>query len=225
METTRFAVRKAIAQPGGERGSGAPVQRPGFGESLREQFANNMQIAFLQPSHPSFEAEWYREAALRAAASHGATLRPILYLHWDDALIQDALSGFDGVFFMPFPEAVPPWLISRFQSLPAGKVVILDQDFSGSGIQSVCLFPPSFVQRLSRSSGGLGHRRVDCFNVHPLEPSIQNRIEQWELWKAAHGMEGSLYNEEGKHTGWFSDQAYAAMCAPSSNGTTCGAAP
>jgi hypothetical protein len=211
MSVGRSTIRKALLQLIED---GVLTRQPNGRIAVNrstEDSARHLQLAFLQPSHPSFNAEWYRLAAQRAAADLGAALRPILYLHWHDSFIQDALDGFDGVFFMPLPEAVPDWLIAAFQRYPPGHVVVLDQDLSGSGIQSIRLFPASFVQSLLDHLAELGHRVVDCFNVHPLEPDIVARIEQWRLWKTAHGIGGREFNEAGKHSGWLSDQSYKAM--------------
>jgi DNA-binding LacI/PurR family transcriptional regulator len=176
-----------------------------------DERAHNLQLAFLQPSHPFFDADWYRLATERAAASLGATLRPILYLHWHDSLIHDALDGFDGVFFMPPAEEIPSWLVDLFRKYAPGHVVVLERDLSHCGVQSICLFPASLVHRLLDHLAELGHRAIDCFNVHPMEPAVEARIEQWRIWKNAHGTDGREINEAGKYGGWISDQAYEAM--------------
>lgn len=211
FDVSRFTIRKALNEL---LDQGVLLRLPNGRLAVNRQRENGLsglQIAFLQPSHPSYDAEWYRLAAERAAGQRGATLRPILYLHWHDSLIQDALDGFDGVFFMPFPEQIPDWLVDAFRGRPSGHVVVLDQDLSKHGVQSVQLFPASFVQRLLDHLAELGHRRICCFNVHPLEPNIRARIEQWQIWCSSHGIRGVEYDEAGKHTGWLSDQAYKAM--------------
>src|SRR5690606_15429828 len=75
------------------------------------------------------------------------------------------------------------------------SIVVLGRDMTAEGIPSVCLFPPSCVQRLLDVLGEAGHRSVDCFNVQTIDPVITGRIEQWTLWRAAHRIDGRLLGE------------------------------
>src|SRR5690606_37999957 len=61
-----------------------------------------------------------------------------------------------------------------------------------AGIPSIDLFPPVFIQRLLDALEEMGHRSVDCFNIQTIDPAIQQRIDQWNLWRAVHRMTGQL---------------------------------
>jgi len=155
-----------------------------------------LQLAFLAPTYVnSNDTNLCRIAAKKAASAAGANLRSVEYVSWDDPSIESALRGFDGVFFKPWTEFTPQWIIESIKKSPA-SVFVLDQDLSEHGVRSLCPFPPVFLQRLLDHLAGLGHKRIDCFNVQPIESVIAKRIEQWNIWKAAHGMSGELWSME-----------------------------
>lgn len=153
-----------------------------------------LQLAFLAPTFNSPVIEQWRVALDAIVRKQGGVVRPILYMHWDDPIVQDALEAFDGVFLIPIPEALPAHVESRLKT--AKRLVVLDQDYSHMGIPSIRLFPPVFVQRLLDYLEKLGHRHIDCLNLHPenpdADPVLQQRVEQWKVWTAAHGAKGQL---------------------------------
>ena len=180
---------------------------------LAEGNGAQLQLAFLAPTFNSPVIEQWRIAIDNITRRLKGFVRPVLYMHWDDPVVQDALDAFDGVFLLPIPEALPPHVAERLKA--AKRLVVIDQDMSHLGIPSVRLFPPVFVQRLLDHLAELGHRRIDCFNVHPVDLKsdavIQQRVEQWNLWRLAHGYEGRLINAPVPlHTAPF-DVAYRAM--------------
>lgn len=154
-----------------------------------------LQLAFLAPTTQSAEVQRSRTALDQVALEIGARVRPILYTHWDDAQILDVFDGFDGVFLFPHSEAMPQWLIDRLRggSTPA---VVLNVDLTHLGIRSVRLFPPVFVQKLLDHLKERGHRSVDCLNTEcaPFN-AMQQRIEQWQLWRMTHGIAGRLIDD------------------------------
>lgn len=155
-----------------------------------------LQLAFLAPTYNSPAIEQWLVALDSLARSRQGVVRPILYMHWDDPVVQEALDAFDGVFLVPIPETLPAKVEERLRT--ARRLVVLDQDLSALGIPSVQLFPPVFVQRLLDHLSELGHRRIDCLAVHPTDPAadpvIQDRIGQWTVWRAAHGVEGHFHS-------------------------------
>ena len=161
---------------------------------LTQGNGSQLQLAFLAPTFNSPVIEQWRVALDAIVRKQGGVVRPILYMHWDDPIVQDALEAFDGVFLIPIPEALPSHVEARLRA--AKRLVVLDQDYSHMGIPSVRLFPPVFVQRLLDHLAKLGHRRIDCLNLHPenpdADPVLLQRVEQWMVWKAAHGAEGQL---------------------------------
>jgi DNA-binding LacI/PurR family transcriptional regulator len=153
-----------------------------------------LTFAFLVPSTSSGNIERWRLAIETAACDAHARVRTILYVHWDDPILLDAIENFDGVFLFPSGEEIPARIITRLQET-GRSLAVLERDFTAYNIASVCLFPPFFTQRLLDKLGELGHQSVDCFNVQTLDPVIVNRIEQWNLWRAAHRINGYLHGE------------------------------
>lgn len=160
----------------------------------KENGAKPLQLAFLSPNFTSRHVENWRVAIEEAQVRFKAILRPVLFIHWDDPVIMDVLDGFDGIFLVSNNQPIPEGLMRRFQERRP-PVVCLDSDLSGQGVPSMTLFPSVFVQALLDHLAGLGHRRIDCLNIQPLDAIIEERITQWNLWRAAHGMEGELVSE------------------------------
>jgi DNA-binding LacI/PurR family transcriptional regulator len=131
------------------------------------------------------------------------------YVHWDDPVIPDALSNFDGVFLVPSSETIPPALLERFSQ--ANNVVALDTDLSGWKIPSVELLPPIIFQHLAEHLYGLGHRHIDCFNTQPHDQVMTRRIEQWQLWQKVRKVEGRLIDDPVEPWGDALPHAYLAM--------------
>ncbi|HOF41998.1 MAG TPA: substrate-binding domain-containing protein [Candidatus Hydrogenedentes bacterium] len=155
-----------------------------------------LQLGLLAPTFNSPVVEQWRIAIESAAETYKSVVRPVLYMHWDDPILQDSLEGFDGVFLVPIPDAIPPRVTERLMS--AKRLVMVDHDMSHLGIPSIQLFPPVFVQRLLDHLAALGHQRIDCLNVHSLHPVIEQRIKQWQIWCRVHGYEGQLFQGQTK---------------------------
>ncbi len=188
---------------------------------LTEGNGTHLQLAFLAPTYNSPVIEQWRVALDAVIRQRQGLVRPILYMHWDDPVVQDALDGFDGVFLVPIPESLPPHVELRLRQ--AKRLVVVDQDFSHMGIPSVRLFPPVFVQRLLDHLSQLGHQRIDCLAVYPenpdADPVILQRVEQWNVWRRVHGCEGRLIDVPVHlHTAPF-DVAYRAMKRELDEGT------
>ena len=157
--------------------------------------AGGLRLAFLVPSLSSQDIQRWRLAIERAAEMFGASVRTMLYVHWDDPAIVDALESYDGVLITMSCEEVPPRILHKLRA--AGRnVAVLGRDLSALGVPSVDLFPPALLQRLLDHLAEEGHRSVDCFNVQTVDPVIESRIEQWNLWRAVHRFGGQLLGEE-----------------------------
>lgn len=188
---------------------------------LTEGNGTHLQLAFLAPTYNSPVIEQWRVALDALIRQRQGVVRPILYMHWDDPIVQEALDGFDGVFLVPIQETLPPHVEARLKQ--AKRLVVVDQDFSHLGLPSVRLFPPVFVQRLLDHLSQLGHQRIDCLAVHPenpdADPVILQRVEQWNVWRHAHGREGRLISMPiPLHAAPF-DVAYRAMNRQLDDGT------
>ena len=159
----------------------------------RHQLPPPRQIALLAPTYSSPNVEGWRIAIDQGVRRRGWTLRPVLYVHWDDPTLLDALRGFDASFLIPVAGAIPPRVLQRLKETP--RLVVVDDDWSDRGFVSVQLFPPVFVQRLLDHFAGLGHARIGCLNTQPHDDVIRERIGQWKIWLAAHHLDGRLWDQ------------------------------
>lgn len=153
------------------------------------------QLAFLMPPVVSHEVQHRQRGVELAAAGFGVVVRSVVYAHWADVLIDDVLGGFDGVFLMQMGIPMPQDVLSKLRgaSIP---VVSLDHDLSAEGIVSVQFFPTRGVHDLLDQVADLGHRRIACLNSYPLpNHNIEQRIADWQQWKAERGFEGELINQ------------------------------
>jgi DNA-binding LacI/PurR family transcriptional regulator len=168
------------------------------------------RVAFLVPSLVSPDVEEWRLALDRIAASFKTTVRTVMYLHWDDPILHQALSTVDGVFLYCSAEPVPDSIIARMRSC-GRPVVSIDQDLTVQGIPSVRLFPPSFVHRLLDEIATLGHASCDCFNIQTVDVVIEQRLAQWNLWRAHRRIPGALLGTPIAAFATPLAQAYAQM--------------
>ena len=150
----------------------------------------HLNFCFLSPSSSSGDVETWRWAVKKATANLPCTVRPVLFMHWDDPILLDCLKGFDGIFLYPPPEEVPE-MVAGYLRQPEHPVIVLDEDLSAYGAPSIQLFPPVSIQKLLDHLAALGHTRIGCFNTQPGHV-VQSRINQWRYWMAAHGFTGHL---------------------------------
>ena len=193
---SRPTVRKALGQLAKEgllaRG---PTGR--LRVSARAAKARPPMIAFLHSGQVMGEGALWRDGVYMAAEERGAVVRSLSYAHYGDPVISAALDGFDGVFLLPLTnETIPATLVRRMSTKDA-RVVVLDQDESAAGLRSVIVFPFSSGDKLLAHLHALGHRRIDCFNVHARNPVIEARIAGWRAFVERHGLEGELLGKPG----------------------------
>lgn len=169
----------------------------------------HLNFAFLVPTAASRTNEAWRLALERAMHSYSCTVRPVLYMHWDDPTLFDALDGFDGIFFKPIPEEISPAVVEQLRR-PGYPLVAVDHDFSMYGIPSIRLFPPVLMQRLLDHLEGLGHRNIGCFNTQVEDNEIRERISQYRYWMGAHGFPGRLIDRSGPMFSNAAEVAYRA---------------
>ncbi|HEX2951973.1 MAG TPA: LacI family DNA-binding transcriptional regulator [Armatimonadota bacterium] len=151
---------------------------------------HTLPIAFLVPTLHSPVVEWWQVVIEEAARRSNRTVRVVLYSHWDDVFLDQAIEGFEGLFLLPIAGVIPSTAIPRLQQ--ARRLVVVDEDLSMHGIPSVRIIPPSSVQQLLDHLESLGHQRIGCLNVQQESMVISQRIEQWSMWMRVHGYEGPL---------------------------------
>jgi DNA-binding LacI/PurR family transcriptional regulator len=179
-------------------------------KKARDGASRHLNLVLLTPTLVSHWIESCRLAIEKITADLQGNIRTILYTHWDDPLLLDALSGFDGVFLLPSPVTPPAALLNRLRS-QKHPVVILDRDMSGLGLPSIQLFPASFVQKLLDHLASQQHEGIGCLNTQPDDPVVTERINAWRYWMEAHGLPGSLVNRPVQPYGSSMEQAYRVM--------------
>lgn len=192
LNVSRMTARKAL-----ERLIQAEyVERQKNGRLIiRRNLDQQMSVGFLAPSLSSASVEKWRLALETVASSMQLKVITMMYVHWDAPIIMEALENLDVIFLNMSAEKVPPRILKEFQK-HSDSLVILDHDMTMYGLKSICPFPPHFVQRLLDVLGEQGHRSVDCFNIQTIDNVISGRIEQWNLWRATHNIDGRLLGQE-----------------------------
>lgn len=170
----------------------------------------HLNFGFLTPTFTSGSVESWRLAIDRVSSSMPCSVRPILYMHWDDPILMDALEGFDGVFLVSIPETIPDAIAKKLRE-QEHPVVVIDQDLASFGAPSIQLFPPVFVQKLLDHFDARGHRRIGCLNTQAHSQEVDDRINQWRYWMKAHGFTGRLVDESASSYGDPVERAYQTM--------------
>jgi hypothetical protein len=150
-------------------------------------------IGFVKHSNPSNDHQLWWEGVLGALEGRNCILRTVTFVHYGDAAIATALSGFDGFFFLPPAEDIPAWLSSKMRQASC-KVVVLDQDATAAGLRSVVMFPPQAERKLLEHLVNLGHRRIDCLNTQARDRIIEGRIETWKAFLSENNLTGQLHS-------------------------------
>lgn len=150
-------------------------------------------LAILAPAFPSGYFNLCLIAIQRAIADSQALLRPVVYAHWEDPVIEDTLEGFDGIFLAgdasPIPDKVRETLGRRKQ-----RLVTLDLDLTDVGVPCLSIFNPECVSVLLEYVRKLGHIHIDCLNTQPTDRETLARIEAWRQFITQHQLAGTLHN-------------------------------
>ncbi len=170
------------------------LSRPKFGrlevaESLHRVAPS--QFSFIMPPVVSEDVMAWQWAAENVVAQYHGLLRTVVYSDWDDVLLSNALSGFDGAFLMQAGETPSHEVIQRLVNASC-PVVSLDADLSQHGIPSIWQFPPGCISELLDHLYELGHRNIACMNTAPFNRVIQQRIDDWKSWCTHRGLESHL---------------------------------
>ena len=152
------------------------------------------RIAFLAPAFASPFYHLCRIAVEHMARQSGACLRSVDYIHWDDAVIDDVLNTFDGVYLMPLPQDMPRAVARRFAKAKC-HVVTLEHDLTGDGIPCIDVFPVESLPPLFEHLADHGRRRVGCFNVQPEDAATRRRIQAWQAWLRGRGQTVQFIDE------------------------------
>ena len=188
--TARHAIRLLVDRGFIIRKTNGRLELPG-----RESAdASVRQVAFLAPSFPSPFIQRLRLAAEQIVTARGSRFRPIDYLHWSDPVVHETMQRFDGAIMVPPAGGdLLPEQVERMRNARAGMLLV-GWDLSGQGVPSLMINPPEGTQTLCDHLATLGHKRIDCLSVHAPSNGINLRMQQWRLWRAAHGVDGTLHD-------------------------------
>ena len=150
-------------------------------------------IGLVKHSNPSNDHKLWLEGVRGALEGRNCILRTVTFEHYGDASIASALSGFDGIFFLPPAEDIPAWLTSKMRQSSC-KVVVVDQDATDAGLRSVVMFPPQAELKLLEHLVHLGHRRIDCLNTQARDQIIEGRIQTWRAFLSERNLSGQLHS-------------------------------
>lgn len=208
LQANRRTVRKAVQQLI-QRGR---LTRQTNGRLALPEAAENaaLHLALISSTYPTpFVATW-AQAVERVARARGWRLRQVGFTHWNDPTLFAAMRGFDGTFLIPPGQAIPEHVLRRVRRL-ALPLIVLEDDASAAGLPSLRSFTPSSIAKLLNHLATLGHQRIACLNTQPATSVVRERIEQWELWTAAHRAAGPLINEPVVPGQVAADRAYRVM--------------
>ena len=153
-----------------------------------------LHLGLLMPPWPSaIILQWYRWIE-QACQSRNWSLRTVVYTHWHDAAISEAVRGLDGQFVLSIGDNVPDALLNKWRD-EASSLVVLEQDVSAHNIPCLRCHNPSAVQQLIEHLKDCGVKRVHCLNTQPDNSIIRELIDAWQLWTSANGIRGELVND------------------------------
>ncbi len=150
-------------------------------------------IAILMPTYPSNYYFMCQKTVTGIAEARGWQCRTSLYMHWDDAIIEESLKGFDGVFLIAVSEEMPERVANAIRESET-PLVCLGGDLSGHGIPSLTMEPENLVDMHLTHLAGAGRKRIDFLNAQPPSTTIARHIEEWRAGLAARGLEGELFD-------------------------------
>jgi len=150
--------------------------------------------ALLVPAYPAAATLRWQGLLSRALYKVNCGLRLVDYAHWEDPALLETIENFDGTFLFCMPHKIPDAVERRIVEAKA-PIVSLEFDLSHMGIPSLMPFPASVARKLLDHLRSLGHRRIDCLNTQPTDRPSMDRIAQWRVWLASHGLAGELIDE------------------------------
>ncbi len=151
-------------------------------------------FALLAPAYPSYYIMFWQRILAHQAYATGWRMKLVLYTHWDDPMIEETIAGFDGIFLFSISEPMPA-RVKAMLSASKAPLVSLGQDMCASGIPSILVHPEDSVPKMLEYLESLGHKRIDCLNTQPHDPSTVKKMEAWKSWLLAHGLKGRLFDE------------------------------
>lgn len=149
------------------------------------------RIAILMPTYPSNYHFMCQSTVTKIAEASGWQCRTSLYMHWDDAIIEESLKSFDGIFLVAVSEELPERVAAMLRE-GGTSLVCLGGDLSAHGIPSLTMTTENLVSRLLAHLTGLGHRHIDFLNAQPSSATIARYIDEWQHGLEEHKLDGEF---------------------------------
>lgn len=163
--------------------------------------------AFLAPTFLSAHIFMYQKMLAAAAEETGWQLRTVLYMHWDDAIIEESLERFDGVFLYPVREAMSERLAGLLRGTPT-PVAALGTDMSGLGIPSFLDQPENAAELIVDFLRERGYRKIDFLLTQPRGMGVDRWLVNWRNRLRHHGLAGELFEFPVESYGDSYEQAF-----------------
>ena len=158
--------------------------------------ARAKKVALIRPS---WELNKWDHQIYVTAKEYNCQFQTVFYSHLDDPVIFEALDG-DFDLLIVCCERTDSLFIEKLKR-HRDRVITLFTDLTGHGLRCLNGMPPAKIHDLIAHLRKLGHRRIACFNSHPVNQTVQTRIDEWQKALDALGLQGTLYNYPCE---WFS---------------------
>ncbi len=186
FNVTQMTVRKAVKNLE-KRGL---LERQPNGTATAARVNGNMAV-FLAPSFLASHIFMFQRMLAAAAEEVGWQLQTILYMHWDDACIEESLERFDGVFLYPVREKISERLTELLQRTGT-PVVCLGGDMSGLGIPSFLDHPENAEELIIDFLKNQGYRKIDFLLTQPRDTGSVQWHKNWLRRLKRHGLTGDF---------------------------------
>ncbi|MBN2640288.1 MAG: GntR family transcriptional regulator [Victivallales bacterium] len=151
------------------------------------------RIAILMPTYPSNYHFMCHEIVMQTAETNGWQCRTSLYMHWDDAILEETLKNFDGVFIVAVSEKMPERIAMMIRKAET-PLICLGGDLSGHGIPSLTMTSNNLVPMLVEHLMSQGHKQIDFFNAQPEANTVLRNIKDWRAMLRKSKLSGKLFN-------------------------------
>ena len=165
---------------------------------------------FLAPTFLSSHIFMFQQELAEAAGEAGWQLRTVLYMHWNDACIEESLERFDGVFLYPVREEMPERLAELLQAAKA-PVVVFGIDLSGLGICSFLDQPANAMEIMVDFLQEQGYRQIDFLLTQPHGMSSGKWTEAWRQRLEYHKLKGIFHDYPVDSYGDSFEQAFCCV--------------
>jgi|GEM_PF-3366417 regulatory protein gntR HTH len=165
---------------------------------------------FLAPAFLSSHIFMFQRMLAAAAGKAGWQLRTVLYMHWDDACIEESLERFDGVFLYPVREKMSERLAELLRETET-PVVALGADMSGLEIPSLLDRPADAEELMVDFLKNQGYRKIDFLLTQPRDTGSAQWLEKWRLRLKRHGLTGEFFEYPVESYGNSFEQAFRCV--------------